>query len=165
MAIFTASLCAAYRLSSTARAGSHRRMRSTTSHGQSWDSSRNTLSGDATLDGGRNITVSPPPVPSYINTDVNHVPLDVLSAALDAGTAIGAILVFFVLQYPGNGSIGKTSVEQWWGNTVWRNTADMRGVPFKTLEGSGRKHFGCVHFPRQCAVSDAVSFSCSPDVW
>lgn len=73
--------------------------------------------------------------------------LDVLSAALDAGTAVGAILVFFVLQYPGNGSIGRTTIEQWWGNSVWRQTADMRGVPFKTLADSGRDHFGYVPPP------------------
>ena len=76
---------------------------------------------------------------------------DVLSAALDAGTAIGTILVFFMyvcrvccgevdssqlrsLQYPDDGRIGQSSVLSWWGNTVWVNTADWNGTPFITLE-------------------------------
>ncbi|KAJ7083662.1 OPT oligopeptide transporter protein-domain-containing protein [Mycena belliarum] len=48
----------------------------------------------------------------------------VLSAALDAGTAVGVILVFFCLQYPLNGSIGRASVLEWWGNRVHTNTLD-----------------------------------------
>ncbi|KAJ6567567.1 small oligopeptide transporter [Mycena vulgaris] len=57
----------------------------------------------------------------------------VLSAALDAGTAVGVILVFFCLQYPMNGSIGEKSVLQWWGNTVFTNTLDWKSTPLRSL--------------------------------
>ncbi|KAJ7026138.1 small oligopeptide transporter [Mycena alexandri] len=57
----------------------------------------------------------------------------VLSAALDAGTAVGVILVFFCLQYPLNGSIGRHSVLKWWGNTVFMETLDWKGAPLHTL--------------------------------
>ncbi|KAL4244288.1 oligopeptide OPT transporter family protein [Abortiporus biennis] len=58
----------------------------------------------------------------------------VLSAALDAGTAIGTILVFFTLQFPRNDSIGLNTIQKWWGNTVWMNTADYNNAPLKTVE-------------------------------
>jgi len=48
----------------------------------------------------------------------------VMSAALDAGTAIGVILVYFCLQYPADGKIGEHSIQKWWGNTVHMNTSD-----------------------------------------
>jgi len=51
-----------------------------------------------------------------------------LSAALDSGVAIGVILIFFCLQFPRGGV-----TLNWWGNTVWQNTADSNGVPFMTL--------------------------------
>lgn len=41
----------------------------------------------------------------------------VLSAALDAGVAVGAVLIFFCLQYPMNGQIGVDTIQSWWGNT------------------------------------------------
>ncbi|KAG9018710.1 hypothetical protein FRB90_010324 [Tulasnella sp. 427] len=50
----------------------------------------------------------------------------VLSAALDLGTSLGFIVVFLALQLPKSGSISLN----WWGNTVWMNTADFAGVPF-----------------------------------
>jgi hypothetical protein len=59
--------------------------------------------------------------------------IDVLSAGLDAGYAIGIIFIFFVLQYPKNGTIGLDTIQAWWGNTVYVNTADYEGVPHKTL--------------------------------
>lgn len=62
---------------------------------------------------------------------------DVLSAALDSGVAFSIIFIFFVLQYPKNGTIGADTVQSWWGNTVFSNTADGMGLPFKTVpEGS-----------------------------
>jgi hypothetical protein len=64
--------------------------------------------------------------------------LDVLSAGLDAGYAIGVLIVFFVLQYPKNGTIGQSSILNWWGNTVYVNTDDYRGVPHKSLPASGK---------------------------
>ncbi|KAF8262026.1 OPT oligopeptide transporter protein-domain-containing protein [Lactarius quietus] len=57
----------------------------------------------------------------------------VLSGALDAGYAIGVVFVFFTLQYPDNGNIGLNSIQNWWGNTVFLNTADAKGTPFKPL--------------------------------
>ena len=66
--------------------------------------------------------------------------LDVLSAGLDAGYAIGILLIFFLLQYPKNGTIGLNSVQAWWGNTVYTNTADFTGAPLKTL--SAGEKFG-----------------------
>ncbi|KIO28855.1 hypothetical protein M407DRAFT_21934 [Tulasnella calospora MUT 4182] len=50
----------------------------------------------------------------------------VLAGALDSGTAIGIILCFLILQLPKRGALSL----KWWGNTVWQNTADGRGVPF-----------------------------------
>ncbi|KAF9043068.1 small oligopeptide transporter, partial [Panaeolus papilionaceus] len=52
----------------------------------------------------------------------------VLSAALDAGTAIGVVLVFFCLQYPLDGRIGENTIQNWWGNTVHTQTADWKGL-------------------------------------
>ncbi|KAJ7489558.1 small oligopeptide transporter, partial [Mycena latifolia] len=57
----------------------------------------------------------------------------VLSAALDAGTAVGVILVFFCLQYPLNGSIGEKTVLRWWGNKVFTHTLDWNGTPLRSL--------------------------------
>ncbi|KAF8970829.1 oligopeptide transporter [Flammula alnicola] len=65
----------------------------------------------------------------------------VLSAALDSGVAIGVILIFFCLQYPQNGSIGKNSIQSWWGNTVFIHTADYLGTPLRVLE-NGQTRFG-----------------------
>ncbi|KAJ6518167.1 oligopeptide transporter [Mycena vitilis] len=58
----------------------------------------------------------------------------VLSAALDSGVAVSAVLIFFILQYPQNGNIGLNTIQSWWGNTVWLNTADGNKTPLITLE-------------------------------
>ncbi|KAF9038006.1 OPT oligopeptide transporter [Panaeolus papilionaceus] len=57
----------------------------------------------------------------------------VLSAALDAGVAISAVLIFFCLQYPLNGQIGAKNIQTWWGNTVYTETADFKAKPLWTL--------------------------------
>ncbi|KAI0044883.1 oligopeptide transporter [Auriscalpium vulgare] len=57
----------------------------------------------------------------------------VLSAALDCGTAIGTLLVFFCLQYPRHGNIGRGTIESWWGNTVYQKTADFRMLPLRRV--------------------------------
>ncbi|KAJ6629806.1 OPT oligopeptide transporter protein-domain-containing protein [Mycena sp. CBHHK59/15] len=57
----------------------------------------------------------------------------VLSAALDSGVAVSAVLIFFILQYPKNGNIGIDTVQVWWGNTVWLNTADGNKTPMISL--------------------------------
>jgi hypothetical protein len=40
--------------------------------------------------------------------------IDVLSAGLDAGYAIGSIIIFFALIYPKNGTIGQNTIQTWW---------------------------------------------------
>ncbi|KAF8267598.1 OPT oligopeptide transporter [Lactarius quietus] len=57
----------------------------------------------------------------------------VLSGALDVAYDIGVAFIFFTLQYPDNGNIGLNSIQNWWGNTVFLNTADANGTPLKTL--------------------------------
>lgn len=53
----------------------------------------------------------------------------ILSAALDAGVAISLVVIFFSVQYPKGGfNIN------WWGNTVWQNTADALGTPANVLK-------------------------------
>jgi hypothetical protein len=61
----------------------------------------------------------------------------VLSAGLDAGYAIGTTVIFFALLYPKNGTIGLSSIQKWWGNTVYTKTADYAGVPAKTVPEGG----------------------------
>lgn len=52
----------------------------------------------------------------------------ILSAALDAGTILSAIIIFFFLYLP------KGGIEfNWWGNTVWQNTFDAIGMPALTV--------------------------------
>jgi OPT family small oligopeptide transporter len=57
----------------------------------------------------------------------------VLSAAMDSGVAVSAVLIFFILQYPKNGTIGIDTIQVWWGNTVWFNTADGNKTPLISL--------------------------------
>ncbi|KAJ7058464.1 small oligopeptide transporter [Mycena amicta] len=57
----------------------------------------------------------------------------VLSAALDSGVAVSAVVIFFCLQYPRNGTIGQNSLLTWWGNTVWQKTADGKKTPLISL--------------------------------
>ncbi|KAJ7828906.1 OPT oligopeptide transporter protein-domain-containing protein [Mycena olivaceomarginata] len=57
----------------------------------------------------------------------------VLSAALDSGVAVSAVVIFFILQYPMNGNIGINTIQVWWENTVWLNTADGRKTPLIAL--------------------------------
>ncbi|KAF4610330.1 hypothetical protein D9613_010457 [Agrocybe pediades] len=65
----------------------------------------------------------------------------VLSAALDAGTAVGLILIFFCLQFPLDGELGKDTIQAWWGNSVykqtldWNNTALRQISPGSTFDG------------------------------
>ncbi|TRM57392.1 OPT oligopeptide transporter protein-domain-containing protein [Schizophyllum amplum] len=66
----------------------------------------------------------------------------VLSAALDAGTALGIIAVYFCLQYPMNGTIGAQTLQRWWGNTVYKDTLDWRSTPLRQLDDGTT--FGCV---------------------
>ena len=72
-----------------------------------------------------------------IGADGETVTADVLSAALDSGVAVSAILIFFMLQYPDNGNIGKNTIQTWWGNTVFQNTADWAGAPLWAVPENG----------------------------
>ena len=77
---------------------------------------------------------------------IHRLSIDVLSAALDSGVAIGAILVFFCLQYPKNGTIGADTIAEWWGNTVYTKTADWQGAVLKTVNDGDI--FGYVHIDK-----------------
>lgn len=57
----------------------------------------------------------------------------ILSAALDSGVALCTVVIFFTLLLPKTGGINLN----WWGNTVWINTADANGIPFKPLPEIG----------------------------
>ncbi|KAH9955914.1 hypothetical protein BC827DRAFT_1234605 [Russula dissimulans] len=57
----------------------------------------------------------------------------ILSSGLNVGLIFGLIISFFTVQWPKGGVI-----LNWWGNTVWRNTADSRGTPLKTLSRGQR---------------------------
>jgi hypothetical protein len=57
----------------------------------------------------------------------------VLSAGLDAGYTIRMVMIFLALQYPKNSTIGQNTIQKWWGNTVYTNTADYVGVPYKQV--------------------------------
>ena len=53
----------------------------------------------------------------------------ILSAALNGGTTIATVVIFFALQFP----IGPNRdfySSGWWGNTAWQNTADAMQTPF-----------------------------------
>ncbi|KAJ6515696.1 OPT oligopeptide transporter [Mycena sanguinolenta] len=68
----------------------------------------------------------------------------VLSAAMDGGVAISAVLIFFILEYPRGGTIGANSIQKWWGNTVYVNTADGQKTPMIALAPGatfGPKHW------------------------
>lgn len=67
-----------------------------------------------------------------------------LSAALDSGTAIASVIIFFCLQYPKNGTIGANNIATWWGNTVYLNTADANATPYYQL--APNQTFGYVFF-------------------
>ncbi|KAL7278032.1 small oligopeptide transporter [Trametes coccinea BRFM310] len=64
----------------------------------------------------------------------------ILSAGLDSGVAISAILIFFCLQYPQNGTIGANTLATWWGNTISTKTADYNAAPLLPLPAKG--YFG-----------------------
>ena len=58
----------------------------------------------------------------------------ILAAALDTGTALSGIIIFFAVSYPG------FSFPDWWGNTVFVNTADGEGLSYLPLPARG--YFG-----------------------
>ncbi|KAJ7189563.1 OPT oligopeptide transporter protein-domain-containing protein [Mycena pura] len=61
----------------------------------------------------------------------------VTSAALDSGTVISVMTIFFTLQFPKNGQIAVN----WWGNTVYKqnsnSAADYNRTPWKNVPAGG----------------------------
>jgi hypothetical protein len=97
------------------------------------------LSVAATLVGGQSKTVVTFPNLSRssqsLTVPVRSLSPDLLSGGLEAGYAIG-IVVIFILQYPKNGTIGLNTIQVWWGNTVYIRMADYAVVPYlKVPEG------------------------------
>ncbi|KAK5113150.1 hypothetical protein LTR85_010968 [Meristemomyces frigidus] len=58
----------------------------------------------------------------------------ILAAGLDTGTALSGIIIFFAVSYNGY------TFPDWWGNTVFENTADGLGLAWKQLPARG--YFG-----------------------
>ncbi|KAF7791994.1 hypothetical protein EIP86_003021 [Pleurotus ostreatoroseus] len=65
----------------------------------------------------------------------------VLSAALDSGVAISAVVIFFALQFPRDGNVGKTTIQSWWGNTVSFKNADGTSAPLWKLPDTNPPSF------------------------
>ncbi|KAK0566473.1 hypothetical protein OC844_000696 [Tilletia horrida] len=57
----------------------------------------------------------------------------VLSAALDAGTGIATVFIFFTVVYPKGKNVAFTE-GNWWGNVAPYNTADANGVSWLTAD-------------------------------
>ncbi|KAH9840538.1 OPT oligopeptide transporter protein-domain-containing protein [Rhodofomes roseus] len=60
----------------------------------------------------------------------------ILSAAMDSGVAIAVLIIYFTLQYPANGTIGESTIQSWWGNTVYKNTLDANMTTYYKLFGN-----------------------------
>ncbi|CAE6490908.1 unnamed protein product [Rhizoctonia solani] len=56
-----------------------------------------------------------------------------LSAALDSGTLVSLLVIFFCIQFP----LGSKGEVKWWGNTVHMNTADYFRQPWLTAPPEG----------------------------
>ncbi|SCV67274.1 BQ2448_5920 [Microbotryum intermedium] len=57
----------------------------------------------------------------------------IISAGLDSGTTFSALIIFFSLSLPKNGQL----VLDWWGNNVFKNTADWAAVSHRTPPPQG----------------------------
>lgn len=60
----------------------------------------------------------------------------ILSAALNAGTTIATVVIFFALQMP-SGPTRDFYSNGWWGNTAWQNTADSNSTPYWKAPAGG----------------------------
>ena len=58
---------------------------------------------------------------------------DLLQAAMDTGTALATVIIFFCLSY-------NNVTLSWWGNNVGSNTDDANSVPWLKVPTGG--HFG-----------------------
>ncbi|KAJ7689766.1 oligopeptide transporter [Mycena rosella] len=57
----------------------------------------------------------------------------VTSAAMDSGTVISLMVIFFTLQFPKNGQISVN----WWGNDGYKHTADYHRTPWLKVPAGG----------------------------
>lgn len=57
----------------------------------------------------------------------------VLAGALDFGTLLSSIAIYFLLQMPKDGALQL----QWWGNQVYLGTADVQGLPLRQAPNNG----------------------------
>lgn len=67
------------------------------------------------------------------STDFSFLLPDLLQAAMDTGTALATIIIFFALSY-------NNITLSWWGNNVGSNTDDSNSVPWSKVATGG--HFG-----------------------
>ncbi|WFC94830.1 hypothetical protein MBRA1_001466 [Malassezia brasiliensis] len=56
----------------------------------------------------------------------------ILSAALNAASAVATAFIFFTLQYPNGPNVDFLN-NGWWGNSAWQDTADYNGTPYIQL--------------------------------
>lgn len=88
--------------------------------------------------GGKDISVSSAPslagCHAMLRSGADEVAfLDLFQAAMDTGTAIATIIIFFALGY-------HAITFNWWGNTVGSNTDDANSVPWLSVPSQG--YFG-----------------------
>lgn len=57
----------------------------------------------------------------------------VLSAAMDSGTGLATIVIFFTVVYPKGKNVAFSN-GNWWGNTVYTNTADWNATSWLTID-------------------------------
>ncbi|KAF7296401.1 hypothetical protein HMN09_01110400 [Mycena chlorophos] len=57
----------------------------------------------------------------------------ITSAALDSGTVISVMVIFFALQFPKHGSL----TVNWWGNELFKRTADYKNLPLYPVPEGG----------------------------
>lgn len=89
-------------------------------------------------------------------TDWSHE-IDVLSAALDSGLAIGQIIIFFTLLYPDSGKVGLNTIQAWWGNTVQTKTADFNRTPLMAPPaGDFFGYVACTLSPFKFGIDDVL---------
>lgn len=99
-------------------------------------SSSTILSANAHSPGGSVTTVRTPPFHLHRGSLRPHIIVhllnfhlfttDLLQAAMDTGTALATVIIFFALSYNG-------ITLDWWGNSVGSNTDDTNAVPYLTV--------------------------------
>ena len=136
-----------------APAGFPQQQRSTISLGHLSDSYSTTGSGNVILTGGRNTIVSITSNSLYHCSVYYRLTFCRCTFCctrlwdsdrdLDCVLRVRSALIFpdFVdqhyfftsLQYPRRGTIGRSTIENWWGNTVYMKTADQQALPLRKV--------------------------------